>query len=184
MARILLNTRASRVTIVDNILLLPAEVKADEALGKVVNPSKTIIRERPVAPGIPSQHERIMSCRATRKLIAARVLIWGERVPEPVDAADAADADDDADDAPKAPPKQDDAAAAKTAATKSAEADARREAAFTTGKGGGKGGRGQGKADPEPKAPADWEPTDKSDAPGKPDVAKADPAKTDPAAGG
>jgi hypothetical protein len=80
MARILLNTRASRVTIVNNILLLPAEVKADEQLGKVVTPSKTLVSER----GKPSPYDLIMNDRPTQRLFEAKMLAWSdEHVDEP-----------------------------------------------------------------------------------------------------
>jgi len=86
MAKILLNTRASRITIVDNILLLPAEIKDDENLGKVVKPSKTLISERS-QPGLPSPYERITQDRSTLRLIASGVLQWSDEKaeePEPV----------------------------------------------------------------------------------------------------
>jgi hypothetical protein len=83
MARILLNTRASRITIVDGILLLPAEVREDDRLGKIVVPSKTLISERG-SPSNPSMFERISKDAPTQKLIEARVLEWSpERAEEP-----------------------------------------------------------------------------------------------------
>lgn len=84
MAKILLNTRASRITLADNILLLPAEVRKDERLGKVVKPSRTLISER----GDPSPRERIERDRGCQKLLAARVIEWSdEKVDEPEQAA-------------------------------------------------------------------------------------------------
>jgi hypothetical protein len=80
MAKILLNTRASRITVVNNILLLPAEIKDDERLGKVVKPSKTLISEQ----GKPSPYQRIMEDRATQRLIESGVLEWSkEKADEP-----------------------------------------------------------------------------------------------------
>jgi hypothetical protein len=80
MARILLNTRASRITIVNNILLLPAEIKADERLGNVVSPSKTLVSER----GNPSPYQRIMGDKATARLFDAGIIEWSnEQAEEP-----------------------------------------------------------------------------------------------------
>jgi hypothetical protein len=85
MARLLLNTRASRITIVDKILLLPAEVRKDEQLGKVVLPSKTVISER----GKPSPYSRVMGDRGTRRLLDAGILRWSdEKVEEPAEPAE------------------------------------------------------------------------------------------------
>jgi hypothetical protein len=80
MARILLNTRASRITIVDNILILPAEVRKDERLGNVVKPSRTLISEQ----GEPSPYARIQADKASQRLLAAGVLEWStEKADEP-----------------------------------------------------------------------------------------------------
>lgn len=86
MARILLNTRASRVTIVDNILLLPAEVKKDERLGNVISPSRTLISERP-GKGGDSPYDRVRRCRGTQRLIRSGLLQWSrEPCEEPAEA--------------------------------------------------------------------------------------------------
>lgn len=80
MARYLLNTRASRITVVDNILLLPAEVRKDERLGNVVQPSRTLISEL----GKPSPYERIMADPNTQKLFEGKVLEWStDKADEP-----------------------------------------------------------------------------------------------------
>ncbi len=86
MARLLLNKRASRITVVDNILLLPAEVKDDDQLGKVITPSKTIISQRKIG-GKPSPYDRIEGCPGTQRLFAAGVIAWGDTVDEPPEAA-------------------------------------------------------------------------------------------------
>jgi hypothetical protein len=78
MARILLNSRASRVTIVDNITLQPAAVVEAEGVGKVVKATRTLISERRSGPKNPSPYERVMGCRATQRLFAAGVLAWLE----------------------------------------------------------------------------------------------------------
>jgi hypothetical protein len=85
MARILLNTRASRITIAADIVLLPAEVKDDERLGKVVVPSRTLISEQ----GDPSPYQQIEKDPPTQKLLGARIIEWSDdKVEEPDPVAD------------------------------------------------------------------------------------------------
>jgi len=90
MARILLNTRASRIVVVDNILLLPAEVRKDERLGNVISPSRTLISEQ----GKPSPFERINECAATQAMLDAGIIEWSdEKVDEPAPPPKAVRAD-------------------------------------------------------------------------------------------